>query len=55
MNATFKFQIDQRVTTPFGREGIVSTAAVGRAGNSYYVETEQGGSWFYEDQLHDRK
>ena len=54
MNATFKFQIDQRVMTPFGRDGIVVSAAVGRAGNSYYVETEQGGSWFYEDQLNAR-
>lgn len=54
MSATFKFQIDQHVTTPFGREGIVSTAAIGRAGNSYYVETGQGGAWFYEDQLNAR-
>lgn len=51
MTAIFKYTVDQRVTTPFGRIGIVSTAAVGRAGNHYYVETELGGSWLYEDQI----
>lgn len=47
----FAFAVDQRVITPFGKEGIVSTAAVGRGGRSYFVDTEAGGAWHYEDQL----
>jgi len=52
MQVTFKFSPGQRVTTPFGDLGIVSTAGVDEAGTlSYFVKTATGGNWFNEDQL----
>lgn len=51
MQITFKFAVDQRVITPFGADGIVSSCAHGRSGNSYFVDTAAGGAWVFEDQL----
>lgn len=48
---TFKFDLNQRVTTPFGDPGIVTTQAVDNGGVSYYVKTSAGGNWFKEDEL----
>lgn len=49
--ATFKFVIDQKVKTPFGDVGLVSTAAVDDSGVVYFVKTAAGGNWFKESQL----
>lgn len=51
MNVTFKFTIDQNVTTPFGEPGIVSMLAVDSSGINYFVKTKVGGDWFKESQL----
>lgn len=48
---TFKFGLNQRVTTPFGDPGIVTTQGVDDSGINYYVKTSTGGNWFREDQL----
>lgn len=48
---TFKFALNQRVTTPFGDAGIVTTQAVDNSGVNYYVKTSAGGNWFKEDEL----
>ena len=49
----FMFNIDTRVVTPFGDEGIVDTCAVDRGGNRYFVLISGGEqTWFYENQLH---
>lgn len=51
MNVTFKFTLDQNVTTPFGEPGIVSMLGVDGGGNTYFVKTKAGGEWFKESQL----
>lgn len=49
--AKFKFALNQRVHTPFGDLGIVTTQAVDNSGVNYYVKTSAGGNWFKEDEL----
>lgn len=51
MQVDFKFSVGQRITTPFGADGIVSTCAVDEGGKNYYVKTAAGGEWFREEQL----
>lgn len=51
MNVTFKFTIDQKVTTPFGEPGIISVLGVDECGITYFVKTSAGGNWFKESQL----
>lgn len=51
MQVTFKFNLDQRVVSPFGDQGIVSTCGVDNSGNVYYVKTSSGGNWFKESEL----
>ena len=51
MKVEFKFEVDQKVITPFQTQGIISHCCVGRDANSYYVKTEKSSEWFYEDQL----
>lgn len=41
MNVEFKFEVDDKVLTPFQTIAIVSYCCVGRDGNSYYVKTEK--------------
>lgn len=48
---TFKFEIDQRVTTPFGDVGVVDVQAVDAGGITYYVKTAAGGNWLKEAQI----
>ena len=48
----FIFDINAKVTTPFGDKGIVDTCAADRGGNRYFVLIAGGEqTWFYEDQL----
>lgn len=51
MNVTFKFSLDQVVTTPFGENGIVSMLGVDEGGNQYFVKTKAASTWFKESQL----
>jgi hypothetical protein len=51
---TFKFEIDQKVkVTKLGITGIVSMCSINDAGNTYYVDTENGSSWYPERLLTD--
>jgi hypothetical protein len=51
MNATFKYDLEQKITTPFGEAGIVKMCAVDEVGIQYYVKTAGGGNWFKEAEL----
>lgn len=45
------FELDERVKTPFGDEGLVSMLGVDDGGNIYYVKTKDSSNWFKEGQL----
>jgi hypothetical protein len=47
----YKYDIDQKVKTPFGEEGIVSMLGFDEAGNQYHVKTANDSQWFKEKQL----
>lgn len=52
---TFKFDIDEKVTTPFGDAGIVAMCAIDDSGNlTYFVKTANDDKWIKEDQLSHR-
>jgi hypothetical protein len=51
MNVTFKFTLDQKVTTPFGDLGVISMLGVDDGGNQYHVKTATGSNWFKESQI----
>jgi hypothetical protein len=48
---SFGFAMDEHVLTPFGEKAIVSMLGFDEGGNTYYVKTVHGGSWFKENQL----
>lgn len=48
----YKFELDQRVVTPFGDSGIVTSLGFDDGGNTYYVKTRAAESnWFKEKEL----
>ena len=47
----FKFDMDQKVETPFGDIGIVTMLGFDEAGNRYFIQTAKQSVWFKEDQL----
>lgn len=47
----FLFDIDQKVKTPFGDDGIVSMLGIEDGGNIYYVKTAKYAQWYKEKQL----
>jgi len=47
----FKFDIDQKVKTPFGDEGLVTMLGHDDGGNCYHVKTAKDGQWYKEKQL----
>lgn len=52
MEATFKFELRERVLTPFGEKGMVTFCGVDRGGNRYLVEMPKARSdWFNEEDL----
>ncbi len=51
MTVTFEFNIDQRVITPFGEDGIIAMLGVDDGGNQYYVKTKSQSNWFKEKEL----
>ena len=49
MTVDFGFEIDQRVITPFGKNGIVSMCGVDdNRQKTYFIKTDTGGDWFAE-------
>lgn len=55
LNIEFLFNLDQRVVTALGAEGIVTMCAYDHAGNQYYVQTATNGAWFRESQLSNKE
>jgi len=51
INATFKFDLDDHIMTPFNSEGIITMCGVDGDGIQYYVKTATGGNWFKEREL----
>lgn len=51
MNITFKYTLEQKVTTPFGEAGLIDMLGYDQNGVTYYVKTAGGGNWFKEAQL----
>lgn len=51
MQVEFKFNLDQRVITPFGEEGIVTMLGVDDGGNKYYVQTKSEAQWHKEKEV----
>ena len=51
LKVEFKFEITQRVRTPFNEIGIVDMLAFDIGGKQYYVKTKSTNTWFREDEL----
>jgi len=51
MNVTFKYELEQKVTTPFDEIGIITMLAVDENGLLCYCKTAGGGNWFKESEL----
>jgi len=51
MQVTYKYNIDDVVVTPFGKEGIVRMLGYDDGGVQYYVNTADGGAWYKEKVL----
>ncbi len=51
----YKFDIDQRVVTPFGEDGIVTMLGYDDGGQQYYVREKERSNWFKESQLCEAK
>ena len=47
----FKFELDQKVITPLGDEGIITMCGLDYEGNTYYVITKQMSTWYRESLL----
>ena len=47
----YQYDMDQKVKTPFGEEGLVSMLAFDDGGNCYFVKTAKDSNWFKEAQL----
>ena len=47
----YEYDLDQKVKTPFGEEGLISMLAFDDGGNCYYVKTAKDSNWFKEGQL----
>ena len=50
-NIEFLFIQDDRVQTPFNKDGIIRMCGHQDGRNQYYVQTEDNNSWYYEDEL----
>ena len=48
---SFKFDLDEKVKTPFGDEGFVCMLGFDEAGTKAYVKTKDNSDWFKESQL----
>ena len=52
MVATYKFDLEDRVLTSLGDEGIIEMCAIARGGKQYLVSLARGKDvWLYEDRL----
>jgi len=51
MDIKFEYAIDQKVITPFARQGIVKMAGFDKGGTCYFVTTDVSSEWYYEHLL----
>ncbi len=51
MNIEFTYKLDQRIITPFGKEGIITMLGFDEGGKMYYVKTEISSNWHKEGEL----
>ena len=49
----YEFEIDWKVITPFGEQGVITMLAYDDGGEKYYVQTKSTSGWFKEKQLKD--
>jgi hypothetical protein len=47
----YKFDLDDRVTTPFGEDAIITMLGFDEGGAKYYVQSKDSNAWFKENQL----
>lgn len=47
----FEFDLDQKVVTPFGDDGLIEMLGFDDGGRKYYVQTATNSNWFKEGQL----
>ena len=48
----YKFNLDQRVSTVLGDQGVITTLGFQGHKNQYWIQMKDGrGAWFNEDQL----
>ena len=47
----YKFNIDDKVITTFGGDGIITMLGYDNGGNQYYVKTAIGSDWHKEAEL----
>ncbi len=47
----FKYELDEKVITPFGDLGIIGMLGFDDGGPQYYVKTSVASNWFKESQL----
>ncbi len=51
MKCEFNFELDQVVTTPFDKKGIVTMLGFDSAGNQVAVKTDTGIQWYKENEI----
>lgn len=51
MEVEFKFTIDDKVKTPFGKDGIVTMLGVDDGGVKYYIKTGESSDWHKESEV----
>ena len=47
----FKYDLDQRVVTPFGDAGLIQMLGYDDAKEQYFVKTKDNSQWYKEDQI----
>ena len=48
---SYRFNVDDRVVTPFGDTGIITMLGFDDGGNQYYVKTKLDSQWYKERDL----
>ena len=50
----FKYELEQKLTTPFDDVGIVQSRAQDDGGIKYYLQTKLKGCWYKESELKEK-
>jgi len=54
MKVDFRFDLDDRVVTAFGDEGIVVMLGFDAGGPTYFVKTRTDSTWYKEKELFEK-